>query len=294
MHVRTHARFLFDGQSVLLWKWVVKRNIILTPVFQADSLTQHCKISAHHVLWQQSISRVPVMLWHPVQSTDTKSSFLYKSTCTSFFTRFLLCVTGISHHNCQMSSKTWMIDSHAVQQYTIIYKCFLINKSSQISYMPAHVHTTLHASTHTHTHTQTQPFYDSLDFVWDNLSEPVPEQTFTHWHLLWSSIVPYLLHPSNMIHGILPVQFTHLSLFPQSLSKFSLVYLLAWHPPLQIPYISSPNHCLCNTCPYHCSLFCCSTEIMSFNPSLSVNTLLGILSCSFTPHIHLTILISAW
>jgi len=34
------------------------------------------------------------------------------------------------------------------------------------------------------------------------------------------------------------------SLFPQSLSQFSLVYLLAWHPPLHTPHISSPNHCL--------------------------------------------------
>jgi len=34
------------------------------------------------------------------------------------------------------------------------------------------------------------------------------------------------------------------SLFPQSLSKFSLVYLLAWPPPLHTPYISSPNHYL--------------------------------------------------
>jgi len=33
-------------------------------------------------------------------------------------------------------------------------------------------------------------------------------------------------------------------LFPQSLSKFSLVYLLARHPPLYTPHISSPNHCL--------------------------------------------------
>jgi len=32
--------------------------------------------------------------------------------------------------------------------------------------------------------------------------------------------------------------------FPQSLSKFSLVYLLAWHPPLLTPYISSTNHYL--------------------------------------------------
>jgi len=34
------------------------------------------------------------------------------------------------------------------------------------------------------------------------------------------------------------------SLFPQFLSKFSLVYLLAWHPLLHTPYISSANHCL--------------------------------------------------
>jgi len=32
------------------------------------------------------------------------------------------------------------------------------------------------------------------------------------------------------------------SLFPQSLSKFSLVFLLAWHPPLHSLYISSPNN----------------------------------------------------
>ena len=36
----------------------------------------------------------------------------------------------------------------------------------------------------------------------------------------------------------------------------------------------------CSTCPYHHNLFCGSTEIMSSNPSLSLNPLLGILSCS--------------
>jgi len=57
--------------------------------------------------------------------------------------------------------------------------------------------------THTHTHT----FYGSLGFVWDNSGKLVPEETFTHSHLSWSSIIPYLLHPSITIHGILPVQF---------------------------------------------------------------------------------------
>jgi len=40
-----------------------------------------------------------------------------------------------------------------------------------------------------------------------------PGLTFTHSHLLFSSIVPNLLHQSNMIHGVLPVQFTHLTVF---------------------------------------------------------------------------------
>jgi len=33
-----------------------------------------------------------------------------------------------------------------------------------------------------HTHTYIQPFYSSLDFVRDNLGEPVPEEKFTHSH----------------------------------------------------------------------------------------------------------------
>jgi len=41
--------------------------------------------------------------------------------------------------------------------------------------------------------THTQLSYGSLDFVRDNLGEPVPEETFTHSHLLWSPIIPYLL-----------------------------------------------------------------------------------------------------
>ena len=45
-------------------------------------------------------------------------------------------------------------------------------------------------------------------------------------------------------------------------------------------------------CPYHCNLFCCSTKMMSSNPSLSLSTLY-LESCSLMPHIHSTILISA-
>jgi len=45
-----------------------------------------------------------------------------------------------------------------------------------------------------------------MDFVRNNPGEPVPEETFTHLHLSWSSIVPYLLHLSTTIHGIVRVQ----------------------------------------------------------------------------------------
>jgi len=54
--------------------------------------------------------------------------------------------------------------------------------------------------------------------VWDYPGEPVPEETFTHLHLSWSSIILYLLPPSTTIHCILPVQFTCLIVFLHNLS----------------------------------------------------------------------------
>jgi len=71
-------------------------------------------------------------------------------------------------------------------------------------------------------------FYGSLDFVRDNLGELVPEETFTHSHLLWSSIISYLLPPSVTIHGILSVQFTCLRLFPQSFSQILFGLTTSW------------------------------------------------------------------
>ena len=59
--------------------------------------------------------------------------------------------------------------------------------------------------------THTQQFYGSLDSVQDNTSEPVPEETLTHTHLSWTSVVPCLLPPSIMIHVILSAQLTYLT-----------------------------------------------------------------------------------
>ena len=42
-------------------------------------------------------------------------------------------------------------------------------------------------------HTHTQPFYGSVEFVWDNPGEPVPEETFTHSHSSQPSIIPIIV-----------------------------------------------------------------------------------------------------
>jgi len=90
------------------------------------------------------------------------------------------------------------------------------------------------------THTHTQPFYGSLDFVRDNLGEPVPEETFTHSHPSWSSNIPICF--PHLLRCMASSLFNPCTLQSFStISKFSVVYLLAWHPPLHTPYISSPS-----------------------------------------------------
>jgi len=64
-------------------------------------------------------------------------------------------------------------------------------------------------------------------FVWEYPGEPVPEETFTHSHLFQSSIILYLLPPSIVIYGILPVQFTWLTAFFHNLSP-SFLWSTSW------------------------------------------------------------------
>jgi len=143
-------------------------------------------------------------------------------------------------------------------------------------------------------YTRTQPFYSSPDFVRDNPGELVPEETFTHSHLSWSSIIAYLL-----LYLLWSMASSLFSLRAwQSFSTISLQVFFGL--PLGLaPSTSYSIHfftqlsSFCSTCPYRHNLICCSSEIMSSNPSLSLNSLLGTLSCNLTPHIHLAILISA-
>jgi len=129
-----------------------------------------------------------------------------------------------------------------------------------------------------------------VEFVRDNPGEPVPEETFTHPHSSWSSIIRIcFLHLLQSMHPPYSIHVLY-SLFPPSLSKFSLVYLLVWYPPLHTPYISSPNHCLLFAAHANTIATCFAVVLRLCHLILgSLSTLyLELLSCNFTPHIHLT------
>jgi len=146
----------------------------------------------------------------------------------------------------------------------------------------------MHTHTHTHNHFMALWILSRTTRVSRYQKKHSPTHTHRGYQSSLSTFSVYydLWHPPYSIHVLY-------SLFPQSLSKFSLVYHLAWHPPLHTPYISSPNLYLLFATHARRNLFRCSTEIMSSKPSLLLKSLLGTLSYNFTPHIHLTILISA-
>jgi len=118
------------------------------------------------------------------------------------------------------------------------------------------------------------PFYDPLSGTTQYPREPVPEETFTLSHLSWSSIILYLLQPSTTIYCILPVQFMCLTILLHKLSPSSL-WSTSWFGTLHFilhtflhPFIVFLLQHM-PIAPYQCNLFCCSTKIMSSNPSLS-------------------------
>jgi len=69
-----------------------------------------------------------------------------------------------------------------------------------------------------------QQFYGSLDFVWNTLGEPVPEETFTPIVVIK---YPYLPPPSTTIHGILPIQSTCFTVLFHNLSP-SFLWSTSW------------------------------------------------------------------
>jgi len=107
-----------------------------------------------------------------------------------------------------------------------------------------------HESMITHTHTHTHNHFMALWILsgTTRVRRYRKKHSPTHTHrghqssLSTFSIYYDPWHPLYSIHVLY-------SLFPESLSKFSLVYPLAWHPPLHTPCISSPNHCLLSLLP---------------------------------------------
>ena len=97
-------------------------------------------------------------------------------------------------------------------------------------------------------------------FVWDYPSEPVPEETFTHSHLSWSSAILYQLPPSATVHSIfLCSVYVPDSLFAPLLQ---VLFVLPLHLKPSTSYsihFFTQSFFFRNTCPYHCNLFCCST-----------------------------------
>jgi len=153
--------------------------------------------------------------------------------------------------------------------------------------MQQHAHTTIKIQTITTTTTTTNT---TIFTAWNDPGKPVSKETFTHSHLSWSSIILYQLPPSTMIHSILPVQFTCLTVFLPPSPLWSTSWSGTIHFILHT-FLHSIIVFFLHTCPHQRSLLCCSTEIISSNPSLSLNSLHGTLSITLTPHIYLTILV---
>jgi len=111
-------------------------------------------------------------------------------------------------------------------------------------------------------------------FVRDYPGEPVPEVTLTH-PPSWSSSNLCQLLPSTSIHSILLVQITCLAIFFCTTSfhvLFGLPLGLEPSTSYSTHFFTQSVSSFRSTCPYHCNLFCCSINIISSIPSLSLNS----------------------
>jgi len=154
----------------------------------------------------------------------------------------------------------------------------ILNKISRYRMI---LRTGMYSNTHTHNH-----FMALWILSWTTHS---PTDTYCghqlslicFLYLLWSMASSlFNLHPWQCLPQFLQVFFD----LPLGLVPFT---------SYSIHFFTQSLSSFHSRCLYHRNLFCCSTEIMSSDASLSLNPLLVTLSCSLMPHIHLTILISA-
>jgi len=132
------------------------------------------------------------------------------------------------------------------------------------------------------------PFYSSMDSVRETRTTRVSRYQKKHspTHTSWSSVIPYLLLPSLTIHNIFLFNLCAWQCFSRICLQVFFGLPLGLAPPTSysIQSLSSFR----SICPYHRNVFCCSTEIMSSNPSLSLNPLLRKLNATHpSNHSHL-------
>ena len=108
----------------------------------------------------------------------------------------------------------------------------------------------------------------------------------------WTSFINFL----HLLRSITSSLFIYMlgpftcSLFRQPLSRSSF----GLEPcTLYSMHFFTQSSSFRNICLYRSSLVCCSTNVMSSVPNFFLSSLLGNLSFALTPHIRLTILISA-
>jgi len=109
-----------------------------------------------------------------------------------------------------------------------------------------------------------------------------------------SAIILYLLPASIAIHGILLVQFTCLTVFLNNLWP-SFLWSTSWTGIVHLILHTFIHSILLFAAHAHtiATSFAAVPKIISSNPGLSLNSLLGTLSFSLMPHIHLTASLSA-
>jgi len=130
---------------------------------------------------------------------------------------------------------------------------------------------------------------------------PLSGTTRLSWDQEKHSPTHYPDHHPIFISFFHVLQYTASSLFKlrawQSFCTTSLHVLfglpLGLEPSTSIHFFTQSVSSFHNICLYHHNLFCCSINIISYVPSLSLNSLLGTLSFALTLYIHLIILISA-
>ena len=151
---------------------------------------------------------------------------------THFFALFVPLYTAriYRHKKCKKSAPLYMCCIYG-SVYRALAQLFRVRVT----------HSVPNANLHTHTHNRFTAVWNLSGTTQVSRYQKKHSPTHTHRGHQSSqsafSIYYEPWHPPYSMHVLC-------SLFTQSLSNFSLVYLLAWYPPLHTPYISLPNHYL--------------------------------------------------